>query len=56
MTAKHARAGVRIRNNSMNSADRLEGLLPVAEDWHAKVFFLEVSVSLSSFVHVPVNM
>ena len=43
LTAKRARAGVRIRNNSTNSADRLEGLLPVAEDWHAKVVFLEVS-------------
>ena len=32
LTAKHARAGIRIRNNSTNSADRLEGLLPVAED------------------------
>lgn len=43
LTAKRARAGIRIRNNSTNSADRLEGLLPVAEDWHAKVVFLEVS-------------
>ena len=37
------RAGVRIRNNSTSSADRLEGLLPNAEDWHAKVVFPEVS-------------
>ena len=44
LTAKRARAGVRIRNNSTNSADRLEGLLPVAEDWHAKVVFLEVYI------------
>ena len=43
LTAKRARTGVRIRNNSVNSADRLEGLLPVVEDWHAKVVFLEVS-------------
>ena len=43
LTAKRARAGIRIRNNSTNSADRLKGLLPVAEDWHAKVVFLEVS-------------
>ena len=51
LTAKRARAGVRIRNNSMNSADRLEGLLPVAEDWHAKVVFLEVSIHLmASFI------
>ena len=44
LTVKHARAGVRIRNNSTNSADRLEGLLPVAKDWHAKVVFLEVCI------------
>lgn len=43
LTAKRARGGVRIRNNSTNSADRLEGLLPVSEDWHTKVVFLEVS-------------
>lgn len=48
LTAKRARAGVRIRNNSINNADRLEGLLPVAEDWHAKVVFLEVSSLLLS--------
>ena len=42
LTAKRARAGVRIRNNSVNSSDRLEGLLPVSEDWHAKMVFLEV--------------
>ena len=38
LTAKRARGGgVRTRNNSANSADHLEGLLAVAEDWHAKV-------------------
>ena len=41
LTTKRARAGVRICNNSMNGA---EGLLPVAEDWHAKVVFLEVFI------------
>ena len=46
LTAKRARGGIRIRNNSTNNADRLEGLLPVAEDWHAKVFFLEVRNSV----------
>ena len=43
LTAKRARGGVRIRKNSTNSADHLEGLLPVSEDWHTKVVFLEVS-------------
>ena len=40
LTAKRARGKVRIRKNSTNSADRLEGLLPVSEDWHTKVVFL----------------
>ena len=42
LTAKRARAGIRIRNNSTNDAEHLEGSLPVAKDWHAKVVFLEV--------------
>ena len=50
LTAKRARGGVCIRNNSTNSADRLEGLLPVAEDWHAKVPFLEVRCTEHSFM------
>ena len=39
LTTKRARVGIRVRTNS---ADRLEGLLPVEEDWHAKVVLLEV--------------
>lgn len=57
LTAKRARAGICIRNNSVNSSDRLEGLLPVSEDWHAKVVFLEVStyimhLSMSCMSHL----
>ena len=43
LTAKRARAGVCIRNNSTNGEDRFEGLLPIAEDWQAKAVLLEVS-------------
>lgn len=32
----------RIRRNSYNGQDRVEGLVPVVEDWHAKVCFLKV--------------
>ena len=32
----------RIRANSEEGASRLEGLIPVVEDWHAKVCFLGV--------------
>ena len=30
-------------HNSNSSRERLEGLVPVVEDWHAKVIFLKVS-------------
>ena len=56
LTAKRARAGVRIRNNSVNSADRLEGLLPVAEDWHEKVVFLEVSKEFCHLNHLCMHI
>ena len=55
LTAKRARAGIRIRNNSTNSADRLEGLLPVAEDWHAKVVFLEVRSRLTVVLNFKIH-
>ena len=32
------RGAQRIRRNSCNGQDRFEGLVPVVEDWHAKVF------------------
>lgn len=51
MTTKRARAGDRIRNNSITAANRLEGLLPVTEDWHAKVVFLKVRInSITSYI------
>ena len=36
------RGAQRIRRNSYNGRDRVEGLVPVVEDWHAKVCFLKV--------------
>lgn len=60
MTAARARSSRRIRSNSTRGKDRLEGLIPVAEDWHAKVCFLGVSAQsevkylyISAFVHIP---
>lgn len=44
LTAKRARVGQRIRGNSERGKHRLEGLLPIAEDWHAKLCLLTVSV------------
>lgn len=45
MTAARARGSQRIRSNSERGKDRLEGLQPVVEDWHAKVCLLGVSNS-----------
>lgn len=42
LTVARIRGAQRIRGNSETSEQRFEGLLPVAEDWHAKMCFLEV--------------
>lgn len=44
LTVKRARGSQHIRSNSLRGRDRLEGLKPVIEDWHAKVCLLGVSV------------
>ena len=44
LTAKRARVGQRIHGNSERGKHHLEGLLLVAEDWHAKLCLLRVSV------------
>lgn len=46
LSAAHARNCVRVQENSENNFDKLSGLLPVVEDWHAKVCFMEVSFDL----------
>ena len=43
LTVARARGAQRIRSNSTKSEDRLDGLLPVTEDWHAKMCLLQVS-------------
>lgn len=43
MTAARIRSSQRVRCNSERGRDRLEGLQPVCEDWHAKVCLLRVS-------------
>lgn len=44
LTVARARGAQRIRSNSTKSEDRLDGLLPVTEDWHAKMCLLQVSI------------
>ena len=42
LTCARVRGGQRIRENSCTGRKRLEGLVPVIEDWHAKVCFMQV--------------
>ena len=42
LTVARARGVQRIRRNSIKSEDKLEGLFPVVEDWHAKMCLLQV--------------
>lgn len=45
MTTAHARGCIKLQDNSENNFDKLRGLLPVVEDWHAKVCFMQVRIS-----------
>ena len=51
LSAVRARGSKSIRQNSDTSEQRLDGLLPISEDWHGKVVFLEVSIVCSYIVH-----
>ena len=42
LTAERVRGAQSIRKNSTHAAGRLEGYIPICEDWHAKVCFLMV--------------
>lgn len=48
LSVARARGAQKIRSNSATKRDRLDGLLPVAEDWHAKLCLLEVSVQCTT--------
>ena len=43
LTAARARGAQRIRANSERGTERLRGLVPVVEDWHAKACLLGIS-------------
>ena len=51
MTTAHASGCIKLQDNSENNFDNfdnfdnLRGLLPVVEDWHAKVCFMQVRIS-----------
>ena len=46
LTVARAIGAQRIRANSEDGTARLEGLIPVVEDWHAKVCLLGVSFNI----------
>lgn len=47
LTAVRVRGAQRMRAGSMHGTGRLEGFIPVVEDWHAKVCLLEVYVAIN---------
>ena len=56
LTAVRARSAQEIRTNSETGLGHLEGLVPVAEDWHAKVRLLGVNQhDTISFITTSIN-
>ena len=43
LTAARAKSALKLKLNSQTPLKKLEGIVPVAEDWHTKVNFLKVS-------------
>ena len=52
LTCARARGAQRIRQNAVTVQSRLEGFVPVIEDWHTKACLLEVRTNnfLDSFI------
>lgn len=46
LTAERVRGCRRTRSNATNTAEKLQGLIPVIEDWHSKVALLKVCMYL----------
>ena len=42
LSQARARTALKIKHNGENPSTRLEGLIPVVEDWHAKLTLFEV--------------
>ncbi len=43
LSVARARGSQKLRGNAIRPRDRLDGLVPVCEDWHAKGCFITVS-------------
>lgn len=50
MTASRIRGSQRIRSNAEREKEQLLGFIPVVEDWHAKMCFMEVCQCIRSYV------
>lgn len=51
LTAARARGSQRICKNSEGGKERLEGLMPVCEDWHSNLYILGVRCMLTKTTH-----
>ena len=51
LTAERVRGAQSMRQNSTHAMGRLEGYIPVSEDWHAKVCFLQVQFLVNQIIH-----
>ena len=48
LTAARARGAKRAKGNSITASSRLDGLIPVAEDWHTRLNYMGVILSYNS--------
>ncbi len=55
LTAARARGSKKVMVNAATRAKRLEGIVPVAEDWHTKLNLLGVCLTLEIF-SIPIAM
>ncbi len=46
LTCERARGAKRHRQDAATMVERLDGLVPVSEDWHAKMCLFEVHISM----------
>lgn len=51
LTVARARGAQTAMCSELNEADRLEGFIPVIQDWHAKVVLLQVRNSYANYVY-----
>ena len=56
LTAARAQGAKKAKLNADAPTSRLQGLVPVSEDWHTKVNFLEVGLSKFAFFEVGIPM